>query len=97
MGLARRIGNLFRRSQVDREIDAEMEAHIALRTEENIARGMTPQEARRDARVRFGNPSVMKEKATGADARWVSKISGSMYAMRYGRCGARRALPSRSS
>lgn len=68
MGLARRIGNLFRRSQVDREIDAEMEAHIALRTEENIARGMTPQEARRDARVRFGNPSVMKEKATGADA-----------------------------
>jgi predicted permease len=68
MGLARRIGNLFRRSQVDREISAELEAHITLMTEANIAAGMTPDEARRDARVRFGNPVAMKEQAAGADA-----------------------------
>jgi predicted permease len=67
MGLASRIGNLFRRSQIDREIDAELESHISLRTEDNIARGMTPTEARREARLRFGNPVVMKEHAVNED------------------------------
>ena len=68
MGLARRIGNLFRRSRIEDEINAELESHIALRVEENIARGMTPEAARRDALVRFGNPVVVKEHAVGADA-----------------------------
>jgi predicted permease len=68
MALFRRIGNLFRRAHVDREISAELEAHIALRTEENIAAGMTPEAARRDALLRFGNPVVIKEKSAGADA-----------------------------
>jgi predicted permease len=67
MGLLRRMGNLFRRSQVDRETNAEFETHIALRTEDNIARGMTPREARRDALVRFGNPVVIKERTANAD------------------------------
>lgn len=67
MGLARRIGNLFRRSRVDREISAEMEAHIALRTEDNIAVGMTPEEARHDALLRFGNPSSTREHVAAAD------------------------------
>ena len=68
MGLARRIGNLFRRSQMDREIGAELESHISLRTEDNVARGMTPTEARREALLRFGNPAVMKEHAVREDA-----------------------------
>jgi hypothetical protein len=67
MRLLRRMGNLFRRSQRDRETDAEFETHIALRTEDNIARGMTPREARRDALVRFGNPVVIKERTANAD------------------------------
>jgi len=67
MGLARRIGNLFRRSQVDREIDAELEAHIALRAEDNIARGMTPAEAHRDARVRFGNSVLTRESVAATE------------------------------
>ena len=67
MGQFRRIGNLFHRSRLGSEMDAELEAHIALRTEDNIAHGMTPQEARRDALVRFGNPVVMKERTAGAD------------------------------
>jgi predicted permease len=62
------MGNLFRRPLMERETNAEFEAHIALRTEDNIARGMTPQEARRDALVRFGNPAVMKERTARADA-----------------------------
>ncbi len=68
MAIIRRIGNLFRRRQVDREIAAELEAHIALRTDDNIGHGMSPEEARRDALLRFGNPTATKERATAADA-----------------------------
>ncbi len=67
MALLRRMVNLFRRSRMDRETNAELETHIAMRMEDNQARGMTPQEARRDALVRFGNPVVMKERTAGAD------------------------------
>ncbi len=67
MVLPRRIANLFFRSRVDREIAAEIEAHIALRVEDNIAAGMPPSEARRDALVRFGNPTAAKEQVASAD------------------------------
>jgi predicted permease len=68
MAVLRRIANLFRRSRVDREIDAELQAHIALRIEDNMAQGMSPEEARRDALLRFGNPTATKERVAGADA-----------------------------
>ena len=68
MALARRIANLFRRSQVDREIDAEMRAHIEMRIEENLAAGMSPDEAHRDALVRFGNLASTRERTVQADA-----------------------------
>jgi predicted permease len=53
---------------MDREIDAELRAHLEMRIEDNVAAGMSPEEARRDALLRFGNPTVMKERATAADA-----------------------------
>ncbi|MGC2402863.1 MAG: ABC transporter permease [Acidobacteriaceae bacterium] len=68
MSLYRRISNLFARSQVGREIDAELESHIAMRTEDNIASGMPPEEAQRNALLRFGNSTVVKERVTAADA-----------------------------
>jgi len=68
MALIRRIVNLFRRSRMDGEIEAELLSHIEMRIEENLAAGMSADEARRDAMVRFGNHVVMKEKATAADA-----------------------------
>jgi putative ABC transport system permease protein len=67
MSLLPRIANLFRRSRVDREIAAELEAHVALRIEDNIARGMAPEEARREALLRFGNPTVMRERVAAED------------------------------
>jgi predicted permease len=67
MAVFRRIANLFRRSRIDQEIDAELRAHIALRIEDNIAQGMTPEEARRDALLRFGNPTSTKERVTASD------------------------------
>src|ERR1700722_155752 len=68
MGLIHRIANLFRRSRMNREIERELAAHIEMRIEDNIAAGMSAQEARRDALVRFGNPVGVKERTTAADA-----------------------------
>ena len=62
----RRSANLFRFSRVDREIDAELKAHIEMRIEDNLAAGMSPEEARRDAQLRFGNTTVMRERTTAA-------------------------------
>jgi macrolide transport system ATP-binding/permease protein len=68
MAIFRRFANLFRRSQIDREIDAELQAHIEMRMEENAAAGMSRQEARRDALVRFGNRASTRDRVAEADA-----------------------------
>jgi hypothetical protein len=36
MAIFRRIANLMHRSSVDREIEAELESHIAMRIDENM-------------------------------------------------------------
>ncbi len=68
MGILRRLGNLGRRATLDNEIDAELRSHIELRIEENVAAGMSREEARRDALLRFGNPASTKERVAAADA-----------------------------
>lgn len=67
MGMMERLGNLLQRSRTEREIRAEIEAHLALSTEENLERGMTAEEAGRNARIRFGNPVAMEERTADAD------------------------------
>ena len=68
MSIFRRVSNLFRRSRVDSEIDAEIKSHLAMRTEDNIASGMPPDQARRDALLRFGNPTVTREQVAASAA-----------------------------
>ena len=68
MALFRRIGNLFSRAKVDGEIDTELRAHIDLRTADNMRAGMSKEEARRDALVRFGSRAAVKERTTANDA-----------------------------
>jgi predicted permease len=68
MAVFRRVTNLFRRSRLDSEIAAEIQAHIDLRTEDNIVRGMPPAEAHREARMQFGNPTATRERVTAADS-----------------------------
>jgi len=50
------------------EIDAEIQAHVEMRIADNLAAGMSPEEARRDALIRFGSRVVMRERVTAADA-----------------------------
>jgi hypothetical protein len=68
MSLFRRISNVFSRGELDREIQDEFRSHIEMRTAQNIAGGMTPEQARRDALMRFGNPASMKEQVVAQDA-----------------------------
>jgi predicted permease len=67
MGLLRRIGALRRRSKLSNEIDAELREHLQMRIDENLANGMSPTEAAREARLRFGNPTVMRERVDAED------------------------------
>jgi putative ABC transport system permease protein len=84
MAIFRRMTNLFRRTQVDREIAAELDAHIAMRVEANLAHGMTPEEARRDALLRFGNRSAAREHVAREDAMLAVEglLADGRYAMR---------------
>ena len=68
MSLIRRIVNLFSRSRMQRNIDAEVNAHLEMRIADNLAAGMAADEARRDALLKFGNPTVIRERVTGADS-----------------------------
>ena len=51
----------FSRRKRDTELTREMEAHIAHETDENLARGLSPEEARRQAYLKFGSPRRIQE------------------------------------
>ncbi|HTH53140.1 MAG TPA: ABC transporter permease [Edaphobacter sp.] len=57
-----RTAAFFRKDPMDRELEEEIESHITMATEENIRNGMTPEEARRKAMVKFGGVEQAKEK-----------------------------------
>jgi predicted permease len=51
----------FLRDQWDQERARELDAHIEIETDENIARGMTPQQARCAATRKLGNATLIRE------------------------------------
>jgi putative ABC transport system permease protein len=51
----------FRREHWDEERERELQTYLEIETEENIARGMTPKEARYAARRKLGNPAQIRE------------------------------------
>jgi predicted permease len=67
MVMLRRIANLFRGRKLRREIEAELRSHTEMRIEDNIAAGMSPAQARRDALLRFGNLTLASERVTATD------------------------------
>ena len=68
MALFRRILSLGTHASTDREIDAELREPMAMGIDDNMARGMSLEAAERDARRRFGNPTVMREHVSAEDA-----------------------------
>src|SRR5215471_10843885 len=73
--LIRRVRALYRSDEVHQEIEAELQFHLEMRTEENIRSGMTPEEAGSEAQKRFGPAGRIKE--DGYDVRggrWLETI-----------------------
>jgi len=57
-----RLRSLFRGGAVDQELTEEMRFHLERQIAENLAAGMSPQEARRAARLEFGGVEQVKER-----------------------------------
>jgi hypothetical protein len=57
-----RLSNLLRRENLSRELDEELQFHIDARVRDNLKAGMTEEAAQHDARRRFGNWTLAKEK-----------------------------------
>src|SRR5262245_6200851 len=51
----------FRRAQRDRESALELRSYLELEIDENVARGMPPEQARRAAHLKLGNPARIRE------------------------------------
>jgi len=56
-----RLLGFFRKPQLDTELEAEVATHLDFAIEENLRQGMTPEEARRRALVRFGGVQQARE------------------------------------
>jgi putative ABC transport system permease protein len=80
--MLQRILALFRHDKLDREFDAEVSAHLEMAVEENLRAGMSAEEARRQALIRFGGTEQMKEEHR--DTRGLPMLEVLLQDMRFG-------------
>src|SRR5262245_64629200 len=84
--LARVVG-MVASSRRAREIADEIESHLEMHTQDNIARGMTAEAARRAAVLKLGNPVALQEgyrqrgripllDQLGQDVRYAGRVLG---------------------
>jgi predicted permease len=76
-----RLRSLFRRGRVERELSDELHFHVEKLTEEYVARGMTPEEARYAALRDLGGAEQIKEECR--DMRRVNYIDSLIQDIRY--------------
>jgi predicted permease len=76
-----RIGGWIGRRREDKEFSRELGEHLELLTEENIQRGMSPDEARRAAKVRLGGLTQLQE--THGELRGLPSIETFFKDLRY--------------
>ena len=62
-----RLWNSVRRRDLRDDIDEELQFHIDARMRDNVAAGLSREEARRDAVMRFGNPAAIREQTQDAN------------------------------
>ncbi len=60
-GWMMRLGGLFNRQHKHHELDDELESHLQMSIEDNLAAGMMPEEARRQALIQLGGIEATKE------------------------------------
>jgi predicted permease len=67
---------LWRKNQMEAQLDKEMQFHLDQHTTELIARGHNPEEARRAARLALGGPEQVKEMCRDSrGTRWLEDLA----------------------
>jgi predicted permease len=75
MSWYRRLLNLMRADRVTRDIDREIEFHLAERVDELVSGGMNESDAWREARRRFGHRQTFKERVYDIDVlAWLDSL-----------------------
>ena len=84
MGIFRRFVNTLRSNRLASDLQREIEFHIAERADDLVAQGMSEREARREARRRFGNPSLQQERTRDVDlVTWLESVGADVrYSLR---------------
>src|SRR5262245_31846101 len=77
-----RLRALFFKSRLEDELQAELQFHLEREIEENIVRGMTPEDARYAALRSFGGVELVKEESR--DVRGVRLLEEVWQDLRYG-------------
>jgi macrolide transport system ATP-binding/permease protein len=85
-----RLRSLFRRTQVDQQLDDELRDHLDRATSEYIAQGLEPEAARRRARMDLGG--LEKVKAECRDTRGTNTIENFLMDLRFGLRMLRKSL-----
>jgi putative ABC transport system permease protein len=77
-----RLASLFRRRKYERELDAELQFHIDMLTDQNVGAGMSIEEARRAALRAFGAVDRVKDDVRDT---WLSRVAETLSQdVRYG-------------
>src|SRR3954453_2343980 len=82
-----RVRELFHRSQADRDLDKEIQAHLDIAVRDRIERGEEPGEAKAAALREFGNRGLVKE--TSRDVLGWNTLEHIFQDLRYGIRGLR--------
>jgi predicted permease len=70
-----RLRSLFQRRQADQELDEELRDHIERKTEEYVAKGLAPKEARRQVLLEMGGVEKRKEECREVRrVRWLQDL-----------------------
>jgi len=77
-----RLRSFFRPHQVDREMKEELREHLDQQIEENVAKGMSPEEARRTALLAIGGLAQIEQQCR--DARGASLLEDLVQDLGYG-------------
>jgi putative ABC transport system permease protein len=76
MSLLNRLNSLLRRNELEHDLDDELKFHVEMKTRENVAQGMSPEDARGAALRSFGNVARVEEEARETWGwRWLDQLT----------------------
>jgi putative ABC transport system permease protein len=75
------VRRLFQKSRADKELDQELRFHLEQQIADFVAAGLSPEQARRRARLAFGGIDRIKEEVR--DVRWETRLDNFLRDFRY--------------